>query len=96
MRLSVDVPEGCQFDEMVLYSTGVLSADLDQLNIYYAYVSDATSDNATTNMLYGAEVVSTENTNASIDFANTKMFQVAGIGNGYNELANLIDDDLNT
>lgn len=96
MRLSVDVPAGCQFDEMVLYSTGVLSADLDQLNIYYAYVSDATSDNATTNMLYGAEVVSTENTNASIDFANTKMFQVAGIGNGYNELANLIDDDLNT
>lgn len=96
MRLSVDVPAGYQFDEMVLYSTGVLSADLDQLNIYYAYVSDATSDNATTNMLYGAEVVSTENTNASIDFANTKMFQVAGIGNGYNELANLIDDDLNT
>lgn len=96
MRLSVDVPAGCQFDEMVLYSTGVLSADLDQLNIYYAYVSDATSDNATTNMLYGAEVVSTENTNASIDFAITKMFQVAGIGNGYNELANLIDDDLST
>lgn len=96
MRLSVDVPAGCTFDEVVLYKSGVLSADLDQLNIYYAYVSDATSDNATTNMLYGAEVVSTENTNASIDFANTKMFQVAGIGNGYNELANLIDDDLST
>ena len=96
MRLSVDVPAGCPFDEVVLYNSGVLSADLDQLNIYYAYVSDATSDNATTNMLYGAEVVSTENTNASIDFAITKMFQVAGIGNGYNELANLIDDDLST
>lgn len=96
MRLSVDVPAGCLFDEVVLYKSGVLSADLDQLSIYYAYVSDATSDNATTNMLYGAEVVSTENTNASIDFANTKMFQVAGIGNGYNELANLIDDDLST
>ena len=96
MRLSVDVPAGSTFDEVVLYNSGALSIDLDQLNIYYAYVSDATSDNATTNMLYGAEVVSTENTNASIDFANTKMFQVAGIGNGYNELANLIDDDLNT
>lgn len=96
MRLSVDVPAGCPFDEVVLYNSGVLSADLDQLNIYYAYVSDATSDNATTNMLYGAEVVSTEYTNASIDFANTKMFQVADIGNGYNELANLIDDDLST
>lgn len=96
MRLSVDVPAGCLFDEVVLYKSGVLSTDLDQLNIYYAYVSDATSDNATTNMLYGAEVVSTENTNASIDFANTKMFQVADIGNGYNQLANLIDDDLST
>ena len=96
MRLSVDVPAGCPFDEVVLYNSGLLSADLDQLNIYYAYVSDATSDNATTNMLYGAEVVSTKTTNASIDFANTKMFQVAGIGNGYNQLANLVDDDLST
>lgn len=96
MCLNADVPAGCVFDEMVLYSTGVLSADLSQLNIYYAYVADAEADNATTNPIYGAQVVSTNNTNASIDFANTKMFNAANIGNGYNELANLIDDSMDT
>ena len=96
MRFSIDVPEGCVFDEMVLYSTGVLSANLAQLNIYYAYVSEADADNAATNPLYGAQVVSLQNTNASIDFANTKMFHVANIGNGYDELGNLIDDSMDT
>ena len=96
MCLNVDVPAGCVFDEVVLYNTGVLSADLSQLNVYYAYVADAEADNATTNPIYGAQVVSTNNTNASIDFANTKMFHVANIGNGYDELGNLIDDSMDT
>ena len=96
MCLNVEVPAGCVFDEIVLYSTGVLSADLSQLNIYYAYVADAEADNATTNPIYGAQVVSTNNTNASIDFANTEMFSVANIGNGYDKLGNLIDDSMDT
>lgn len=96
MCLNVEIPAGCAFDEVVLYRSGVLSADLSQLNIYYAYVADAEADNATTNPIYGAQVVSTNNTNASIDFANTKMVQVANIGNGYNELSNLIDDSMDT
>ena len=96
MCLNVEVPAGCAFDEIVLYKTGVLSADLSQLNIYYAYVADADADNATINPVYGAQVVSTNNTNASIDFANTQMVQVANIGNGYNELSNLMDDSMDT
>ena len=96
MCLNVEVPAGCVFDEIVLYKTGVLSADLSQLNVYYAYVADAEADNATVNPVYGAQVVSTNNTNASIDFANTKIVQVANIGNGYNELSNLIDESLDT
>ena len=96
MCLNVEVPVGSVFDEIVLYNTDVLSADLSQLNIYYAYVADADADNATINPVYGAQVVSTNNTNASIDFANTQMVQVANIGNGYNELSNLIDDSMDT
>lgn len=96
MCLNVEVPAGSVFDEIVLYKTGVLSADLSQLNVYYAYVADADADNATINPVYGAQVVSTNNTNASIDFANTQMVQVANIGNGYNELSNLIDDSMDT
>ena len=96
MCLNVEVPAGCKFDEIVLFKTGVLSADLSQLNVYYAYVADADADNATINPIYGAQVVSTNNTNASIDFANTKMFSVANIGNGYDKLGNLIDDSMDT
>lgn len=96
MCLNVEVPADCVFDEIVLYNTDVLSADLSQLNVYYAYVADADADNATINPVYGAQVVSTNNTNASIDFANTQMVQVANIGNGYNELSNLIDDSMDT
>ena len=96
MCLNVEVPAGCVFDEIVLYSTGVLSADLSQLNIYYAYVADAEADNATTNPIYGAQVISTNNTNASIDFANTQMVHIANIGNGYDELSNMIDDSMDT
>lgn len=96
MCLNVEVPAGSVFDEIVLYNTDFLSADLSQLNIYYAYVADADADNATINPVYGAQVVSTNNTNASIDFANTQMVQVANIGNGYNELSNLIDDSMDT
>lgn len=96
MRLSIDVAKGTDFDEMVLYNTGVLSANLSQLNIHYAYVNDATKDNVANNELYEAEPVASETTNASIDLANTKLFSVANIGNGYNELANLIDGNFNT
>lgn len=96
MCLNVEVPAGSVFDEIVLYNTDVLSADLSQLNIYYAYVADANADNATINPVYGAQVVSTNNTNASIDFANTQIVQVANIGNGYDELSNLIDDSMDT
>lgn len=96
MCLNVEVPAGSVFDEIVLYNTDVLSADLSQLNIYYAYVADADADNATINPVYGAQVVSINNTNASIDFANTQIVQVANIGNGYDELSNLIDDSMDT
>lgn len=96
MCLSIDVPAELEFDEAVLYNTGVLKADLAQLNIYYAYVSDATKDNAISNPLYGAKSISTENTQASIDLEHTKLFSVANVGNGYDRIGNLIDGDPET
>lgn len=95
-RLSIDVPAGTDFDEIVLYSSGLLGADLDKLNVYYAYVSDETMENTANNALYGAEVVSVDNTDASIDLANTKIVSVATIGSGLTNISNLIDNDMNT
>lgn len=95
-RLSIDVPAGTDFDEIVLYSSGVLGVDLDKLNVFYAYVSDETMENTANNALYGAEIVSVDNTDASIDLANTKIVSVATIGSGLTNMSNLIDNDMNT
>lgn len=95
-RLSIDVPAGTDFDEIVLYSSGVLGVKLDKLNVYYAYVSDETMENAANNALYGAEVVSVDNTDASIDLAKTKFVNILSIGSGLTNISNLIDDDMNT
>lgn len=95
-RLSIDVPAGTDFDEIVLYSSGVLGTDLDKLNVYYAYVSDETMENTANNALYGAEIVSVDNTDASIDLAKTNFASVATIGSGLTNISNLIDNDMNT
>lgn len=95
-RLSIDVPAGTDFDEIVLYSSGVLGVDLDKLNVYYAYVSDETMENTANNALYGAEVVSVDNTDASIDLANTNFVNIVSIGSGLTNISNLIDNDMNT
>ena len=95
-RLSIDVPAGTDFDEIVLYSSGVLGVDLDKLNVYYAYVSDETMENAANNALYGAEVVSVDNTDASIDLAKTNFVNIVSIGSGLTNISNLIDNDMNT
>lgn len=96
MRLTIDVPAGCDFDEIVLYSTGVLSLDLSQLNIYYAYVSNSDQENSIDNILYGGVPVSWEKTNATIDYSISKPFSVANIGNGYDQWSNLIDTSFYT
>lgn len=96
MRLTVDVPEGCDFDEIVLYSKGIAGVDLSELSIYYAYISNADHENSIDNILYGGVPLSVEKTNASIDFANSKLFSVANIGNGYNQWSNLIDNSFDT
>ena len=95
-RLSIDVPAGTDFDEIVLYSSGVLGVDLDKLNVYYAYVSDETMENTANNALYGAEIVSVDNTDASIDLANTNFVNIVSIGSGLTNISNLIDNDMNT
>lgn len=95
-RLSIDVPAGTDFDEIVLYSSGVLSTNLDKLNVYYAYVSDETMENTANNALYGAEIVSVDNTDASIDLANTNFVNIVSIGSGLTNISNLIDEDMNT
>lgn len=98
MRMSIDVPAGTDFDEIVLFNSGVIDAKLAKPNIYYAYVCDDEMDNASNNALYGTELVSMDGTDASInwDKDKTNIFSVLNIGNGLNGISNLIDDSIDT
>lgn len=98
MRMSIDVPAGTDFDEIVLFNSGVLEANLAKPNIYYAYVCDDEIDNASNNALYGTELVSTDGTDASInwDKDKTNIFSVLNIGNGLDGIGSLIDESIDT
>lgn len=98
MRMSINVPAGTDFDEIVLFNSGVIDANLAKPNIYYAYVCDDEMDNASNNALYGTELVSMDGTDASInwDSDKTNIFSVLNIGNGLNGISNLIDNSIET
>lgn len=96
MRMSIDVPAGTDFDEIVLFKSGVIDANLAKPNIYYAYVCDDEMDNASNNALYGTELVSMDGTDASINLDKTNILSLANIGNGLDGISNLIDNSIET
>lgn len=96
MRMSIDVPAGTDFDEIVLFNSGVINAKLAKPNIYYAYVCDDEMDNASNNALYGTELVSMDGTDASINWDKTNILSLANIGNGLDGISNLIDNSIET
>ena len=94
LRYFINVPAGTQFDEIRLYSTGLLGADLSVMNIYYAYTADenAILDDPTD----GAEIISFDKTGASINADRTQSIGLVTAGNGLKDLTNCIDGDLTT
>ena len=94
LRYSIKVPVGTQFDEIRLYSDGLLGAKLSVMNIYYAYTADenAILDDPTE----GAEIVSFDNNGASINADRTQSAGVLKAGNGMKDLTNCIDGSLET
>lgn len=94
IRYSINVPASTVFDEIRLYSSGLLGADLSVMNIYYAYTADA--DAVLDDPLEGAEIISFDNTNASIDADRTQSIVGVNGGNGMKDLTNCIDGSLET
>ena len=91
VRFSIKVPAGTIFDEIRLYTSGVLGAKLSVMNIYYAYTADANA--VLDDPMEGAEVISFDNTNATINQARTQSIAVANLGNGLKDITNCIDSD---
>ena len=94
VRFSIKVPASTIFDEIRLYTSGLLGAKLSVMNIYYAYTADA--DAVLDDPLEGAEIISFDNTNASIDADRTQSIAGVNGGNGLKDLTNCIDGSLDT
>ena len=93
VRFSIKVPASTIFDEIRLYTSGVLGAEFSVMNIYYAYTADANA--VLDDPLEHAEVISFDNTNATINQARTQSIAVANLGNGLKDITNCIDSDPN-
>lgn len=94
LRYFIKVPKGTQFDEIRLYSTGLLGANLNVMNIYYAYTVD--EDAIPHDLTEGAEIISFDNNGASINADRTQSAGVLSAGNGMKDLTNCIDGSLET
>lgn len=94
LRYSIKVPKGTQFDEICLYSDGLLGAKLSVMNIYYAYTADV--DAILDDPTEGAEIISFDKTGASINADRTQSIGLVTAGNGLKDLTNCIDGDLTT
>ena len=91
VRFSIKVPASTIFDEIRLYTSGVLGAKLSVMNIYYAYTADAKA--VLDDPLEHAEAISFDNTNATINQERTQSIAVANLGNGLKDITNCIDSD---
>lgn len=91
VRFSIKVPASTAFDEIRLYTSGLLGADLSVMNIYYAYTADAEA--ILDDPLEHAEAISFDNTNATINQARTQSIAAANLGNGLKGITNCIDSD---
>ena len=91
VRFSIKVPASTVFDEIRLYTSGVLGAKLSVMNIYYAYTADA--DAVLDDPLEHAEVISFDNTNATINQARTQSIAGVKLSNGLKGITNCIDSD---
>lgn len=94
LRYGIKIPAGNSFDEIRLYSTGLLAADLSVMNIYYAYTAD--ENVILDDPLDGAEIVSFDKHNASINPDRTQSVGLLNAGNGLKDITNSIDGSLET
>ena len=99
MRFAVDIPAGVEFDEFVLWKSGVLDLSLDRVKIYYAFDEAIADEDEPTECFdplgCDATVVSNVN-NARIDGNNLQFAGGVQVGTVVDNLTFLVDDDINT
>lgn len=99
LRFAVDIPAGVQFDEFVLWKSGVLDLSIDKMKIYYAFDEPFADEEAPSECFDPIGCASTVISNLSGARIKANDMQFAGavnVANVVDNLTFLVDDDINT
>lgn len=95
VRFSVNVPAGTQFDEMMLWRSGILNLNLSNLKIYYPFIEQET-DNCGDPIGCSTTLVSAGTIGACWNADATFTAGVASVVSTINNMSNFVDDDMDT
>lgn len=99
LRFAVDIPAGVQFDEFVLWKSGVLDLSIEKLKIYYAFDMPFADEEAPTDCfdpIGCASTVVSNTTGARIKANNVQFAGAVNVANVVDNLTFLVDDDINS
>ena len=95
---AVQDSKAIQFDEIMLWNSGVLNLNLSTTNIYYAFIQENYDEASDIDNPLACETiaVSPEWTNASINGNESQMANGVAVAGVIDNLSYFIDDDINT
>ena len=93
-KYSIEIDTDQPFDAITLWDNGLLSANLSEMDVYYAFVEPSTlAQTYNDDVANTWETISHSTTGASIDASKLGSFGVAKVANAVDNLTNIIDDD---
>ncbi len=99
MRFAIAVPNNVEFDEFVLWKTGVLNITIEQFRIYYAFdetISDINELNPCIDPLGCDGTLLSSSTGAKLNSSEIQFAGAIDVANVIDNLTFLVDDDIET
>lgn len=93
-KYSIEIDKDQSFDAITLWDNGLLSANLSEMDVYYAFVEPSTlAQTYNDDVAKSWQPITHSATGASIDASKLGSFGVAKVANAVENLTNIIDDD---
>ena len=93
-QYSVEIGANTSFDAITLWDNGLLSANLSEMDVYYAFVEPSTlAQTYNEDVTKTWQTITHSATGASIDASKLSTFGVAKVADAVENLTNIIDDD---
>ncbi len=99
LTLAITVPDDIEFDEFILWKTGVLKLNIDRFNIYYAFdetVPETQVVSPCEDPLGCSASLVSPNTGATLNHDELQFAGAVNVANVIDNLSYLVDDDVTT